>query len=178
MTIPVGEGEVSEEHRLRWRNEIVVDGRGAVDRWTRSRTCRLLSPARLAGRLARARRQFDLGVGLGHLVAGLPNLIATAQQAVQDAGTPDAYALLAGCYGLATEALDKVGGYAAGRITADRAVSTAALSGSPISMAAAARALALVLRRARTARFARDPAQYATGRRTTQQTGERHGSIN
>jgi tetratricopeptide (TPR) repeat protein len=60
------------------------------------------APAEIAGRLARARAWFDAS-DLVHLVADLPDLLATAHQAAEN-GSPDAYARLAACYDVATEA--------------------------------------------------------------------------
>ena len=59
---------------------------------------------------------------------------------------PLAFAQLAACYDLATEALSKTGYESASRITADRATAYAGLSGSPAAMAYSARSLAIVLR--------------------------------
>lgn len=99
--------------------------------------------AALTARLARAQALFD-GGDLARLVAGLPGLLAVAHEAGE--GGPDGYVLLAACYDMATEALNKVGRYQASRITADRARMYAGLSGSPVAMATAARSLGIVLR--------------------------------
>jgi transcriptional regulator with XRE-family HTH domain len=96
-------------------------------------------------RLARARHRFDTG-DLTALIAELPDLIATADQGADQLGEPAAHARLAACYDPATETLNKIGRYGSSRITADRATSQAAMSGSPIAMAAAARSLGIVLR--------------------------------
>ncbi|QXJ25880.1 helix-turn-helix domain-containing protein [Actinomadura graeca] len=103
------------------------------------------SQAQLTARLARARRQFDTG-SLTRLIAELPDLLASANHAAESSRAPEAFALLAGCYDVATETLNKIGSYPASRITADRATTAAALSGSPIAMAASARCLGIVLR--------------------------------
>lgn len=99
----------------------------------------------VTGRLARARRLFDAG-DLAHLTAVLPDLIAAAHHAAEQDDDPRAWALVAGCYDLATGTLNKVGSYASSRVTADRATTYAALSGSTIAMAAASRSLGIVLR--------------------------------
>ncbi|WP_440099727.1 helix-turn-helix domain-containing protein [Streptosporangium sp. H16] len=101
-------------------------------------------PERIASRLAWARSRFDSG-DLARLVADLPDLLALAHEAA-DNRRADACAQAAACYDLATETLDKIGRYEASRITADRASVFAGLSGSPISMAASARSLGIVLR--------------------------------
>ncbi|MEO3854429.1 helix-turn-helix transcriptional regulator [Acrocarpospora sp. B8E8] len=103
------------------------------------------TPAGLAQRLARARRQFDAG-DLAGLVAELPDLIATAHYAAEQGDGPAVHAGVADCYMVATEALDKIGHHGASRITADRAASAARLSESPIAAAAAARCMSIVLR--------------------------------
>ncbi|MCW2765806.1 MAG: Transcriptional regulator, contains XRE-family domain, partial [Nocardioides sp.] len=96
-------------------------------------------------RLAAARRQYDAGT-LTPLVSGLPDLLSTAQEMADRAAAPAAFALLAACYDMATEALNKIGRGGASRITADRSTTWAARSGSPVAMAASARALGIVLR--------------------------------
>lgn len=96
-------------------------------------------------RLARAQMRYDAG-DLPRLIAELPDLIATAHQAAEHSQDSIAYARLAACYDLATEALNKIGAYTSSRITADRATSYAAVSGSPIAVATAARSLSIVLR--------------------------------
>lgn len=101
-------------------------------------------PEQIASRLTWARSRFDSG-DLARLVADLPDLLALAHEAA-DSRRADACAQAAACYDLATEALDKIGRYEASRITADRASVFAGLSGSPISMAASARSLGIVLR--------------------------------
>ena len=103
-----------------------------------------LTPAQIIARLSRARRQFDSG-DLTRLIAELPDLLAAANHTAEDTSAPERYALLAGCYDLATETLNKIGSYQASRITADRATAAAKLSGSPVAMAAAARSLSMVL---------------------------------
>jgi hypothetical protein len=99
----------------------------------------------VTARLARARKHFDAG-DLARLIAGLPDLIAAAHQAAGRDRDPAAWERLAACYDLATGTLNKVGSYGSSRVTADRATTYAALSGSPIAMAAAARSLGIVLR--------------------------------
>jgi transcriptional regulator with XRE-family HTH domain len=106
---------------------------------------RAMCPSDIAARLARAREQFDTG-DLARLIADLPDLLATAHEAVEQDDAPPAHASVAALYDLATEALNKIGRYGASRITADRATTYAAMSGSPIAMAASARALGIVLR--------------------------------
>jgi hypothetical protein len=99
----------------------------------------------VALRLYRARRQFDTGQ-LARLVGGLPDLLAIAHVKAEQTREPKDYARLAACYDLATEALNKIGYLPASRITADRSMASARLSGSPIATAAAARCLSIVLR--------------------------------
>jgi len=95
--------------------------------------------------LARARAMFDAGATVP-LIRRLPGLLATAQSAALARKEPGAYMLLSAWYDLATGALIKVGDTAVGRITADRAVAYARLSGSPAATAYAARSLSIVLR--------------------------------
>ncbi|MEV8639436.1 helix-turn-helix transcriptional regulator [Streptosporangium sp. NPDC051023] len=102
-------------------------------------------PDQIASRLAWARASFDTG-DLSRLVAGLPDLLASAQEAAETHATASAYAQAAACYDLATDTLLKMGRHEASRITADRAVMLANLSGAPISMAASARSLSMALR--------------------------------
>jgi transcriptional regulator with XRE-family HTH domain len=106
---------------------------------------RAVCPSEIVTRLACAREQFDTG-DLTHFIADLPDLLATAHEAVEQDDAPPAHASVAALYDLATEALNKIGRYGASRITADRATTYAAMSGSPIAMAASARALGIVLR--------------------------------
>jgi tetratricopeptide (TPR) repeat protein len=103
------------------------------------------SPTEISARLTCARKWFDTS-DLARLVADLPDLLAAAHEAAEQDGDPAAHARLAACYDLATEALSKIGRYSSGRITADRATTCAAMSGSPIAMAASARALGIILR--------------------------------
>lgn len=106
---------------------------------------RAVAPSEIAAWLRRARRQFDTG-DLARLIAELPDLLATAYEATEHDADPAGYARVAACYDLAAETLNKIGRYGASRITADRSTVYAALSGSPIAMAAAARSLGIVLR--------------------------------
>jgi transcriptional regulator with XRE-family HTH domain len=96
-------------------------------------------------RLGRARRLFDSG-DLARLVAGLPQLLATAHVKSEQTRESADYARTAACYDLATEVLNKVGHLPASRITADRSILCARRSESPIAMAASARCLSIVLR--------------------------------
>jgi transcriptional regulator with XRE-family HTH domain len=101
--------------------------------------------AGVRARLAAAQDYFDRGE-LGALFDVLPRLLSAAQEAVDQTRTPESLARAAACYNLATHSLVKVGRYAAGRITADRAARFAAESGSVLADAAAAWALGVVLR--------------------------------
>lgn len=106
------------------------------------------SPASLAvvsSRLARLRGNYDAG-NLAHVIGALPDLLASADSLARTSPGPARYALRAACYDLATEALNKTGYGSASRVTADRAVASAGLSGSAASAAYAARSLAIVLR--------------------------------
>ena len=96
-------------------------------------------------RLVRARAMFDAGATL-RLIGELPGLLATAQSAALARKEPGSYMLLAAWYDLATDALIKVGDVGASRITADRSVAYAGLSGSAAAMAYSARSLSIVLR--------------------------------
>jgi transcriptional regulator with XRE-family HTH domain len=103
------------------------------------------SPAVVSRRLARLRGTYDAG-HLARVIGALPNLLASADSLARTSPGPARYALLAACYDLATEALNKTGYGSASRITADRAVPSAGLSESAASAAYAARSLAIVLR--------------------------------
>ncbi len=96
---------------------------------------RAVAPSEIAAWLRRARRQFDTG-DLARLIAELPDLLATAHEETEHDADPAGYARVAACYDLAAETLNKIGRYGASRITADRSTVYAALSGSPIAMAA------------------------------------------
>ena len=104
------------------------------------------SAAGVTALLARARTEFDDG-RLTALVRGLPGLLAAGHDLHdQSPGDERHLALLAGCYDLTAEALHKSGSPQAVRISADRAVTYARLSGDPAAEAMAARSLAVVLR--------------------------------
>ncbi|GGS45152.1 helix-turn-helix transcriptional regulator [Streptomyces griseoviridis] len=95
-------------------------------------------------RLAAARRRFDAGQHAA-LLSELPGLLGDAHDAARSRTDLD-YARLSAGYTLATQVLVKVGRHCRARITADRATTYAAVSGSPLASAAAARELAIVLR--------------------------------
>ena len=96
--------------------------------------------------LTRARAEFDDGHLTG-LIRRLPELLAAAHDLHDQAPGDERYlALLAGCYDIAAEALHKSGSPQAARISADRAVTYARLSGDPGAEAMAARSFAVVLR--------------------------------
>jgi hypothetical protein len=104
------------------------------------------SPADVAGMLAHAGRQFDDG-RLAPLVRDLPALLSAGHDVVDRMpGDERCLALLARCYDLASEALHKAGGMQAARLTADRAVTYAGLSGDPLAQAMAARSYGVALR--------------------------------
>ncbi|WP_344885955.1 hypothetical protein [Nonomuraea antimicrobica] len=99
----------------------------------------------IAQQLQVARRQYDTSA-LSMLVAGLPALLTAARDMAERSGTPGGWALLASCYDLATDTMNKVGRPATARLTADRAVLYADRSGDPVATGASARALGMVLR--------------------------------
>jgi transcriptional regulator with XRE-family HTH domain len=104
------------------------------------------SAAGVTALLARARAGFDDG-RLAELIRQLPELLAAGHDLHEQSPGDEGYlALLAGCYDLAAEALHKSGSPQAARISADRAVTYARLSGDPAAEAMAARSLAVVLR--------------------------------
>jgi transcriptional regulator with XRE-family HTH domain len=104
------------------------------------------SEAGVTALLARARADFDDG-RLTALVRQLPGLLAAGHDLHDQApGDERHLALLADCYDLATEALHKSGSPQAARISADRAVTYARLSGDPAAEGMAARSLAVVVR--------------------------------
>lgn len=99
----------------------------------------------VAARLVAGRKLFDTG-NHTQLVASLPDLLAAAHHLTDTTTDPLPCATVAACYDLATHALNKIGRYQASRITADRAVTYAHLSGSPLASALSTRALSIVLR--------------------------------
>jgi transcriptional regulator with XRE-family HTH domain len=101
-------------------------------------------PVALHIRLARARTLFDAGQ-YAVLLQGLPGLLGDAHQSAR-ARTDLGYGQLSACYGLAAQALIKIGSYGRARIAADRAAVYADLSGAALVAAAAAREMAIVLR--------------------------------
>jgi hypothetical protein len=104
------------------------------------------TPARVASLLSTARSQFEDGQ-LTELVLGLPELLAAGHDLIdRSPGDERHLALLAGSYDLAAEAMHKAGTTQAARLTADRGVTYARLSGDPVAEAMAARSLAIVLR--------------------------------
>ncbi|MYX26781.1 helix-turn-helix domain-containing protein [Streptomyces sp. SID8381] len=100
--------------------------------------------APLDARLAHARSRFDAGQHTD-LLRDLPGLLGDAHHVAQTRADLD-HARLSACYTLASQVLVKIGRHDRARITADRAVTYAALSGSALAAAAAARELAIVLR--------------------------------
>ena len=102
-------------------------------------------PAEIKQRLQSARHQYDTSA-LAGLMAGLPGLLVAARDMAERAGTQDGWALLAGCYDLATDTLNKVGQKSPARITAERSVLYADRSGDAVAMGASARARGMVLR--------------------------------
>ncbi|WP_323369113.1 transcriptional regulator [Streptomyces alkaliterrae] len=102
------------------------------------------SPIPLDTRLAAARTHFDRG-NHNQLLALIPDLLASAH--AQAAGRTDtSHARLSACYTLTAQVLVKIGKYEHARLAADRAATYADLSGSPLTTAAAARELSIVLR--------------------------------
>ena len=101
--------------------------------------------ADLLQRLTRARRLYDDGQ-IAPLVEGLPGLLSTAHNAVEESGDRNALVILSATYALAADALTKIGVREQARLTADRAVNYAERSQDPIARAAADRQLAIVLR--------------------------------
>jgi transcriptional regulator with XRE-family HTH domain len=96
--------------------------------------------------LARARAGFDDG-RLTAVVRQLPELLAAGHDLHDQApGDEQRLTLLSGCYDLAAGALHKSGSPQAARISADRAVTYARLSGDPAAEGMAVRSLAVVLR--------------------------------
>ncbi|SDH56635.1 hypothetical protein SAMN05421505_11839 [Sinosporangium album] len=102
-------------------------------------------PAQIQQRLLLARRQFDASA-LAELMATLPGMLAAARDMAERSGTPGGWALLASCYDLATDTLNKVGRKDTARLTADRSVQHADRSSDAVAMGASARALGMVLR--------------------------------
>ncbi len=103
------------------------------------------TPVPLDAQLAAARAYFDAGQH-EKLLAALPGLLGNLHAGARRHRDPLAYARLSAGYGLASEILSKTAAYGRARLTADRAVTYAELSGSPLASAAAARELSIVLR--------------------------------
>ncbi|MCU4747073.1 transcriptional regulator [Streptomyces sp. G-5] len=99
---------------------------------------------RLDAALAASRALYDRGAH-GQLLAALPGLIADGHATASSRQELD-QARLSAVYSLATAVLNKIGSYDRARLTADRARTWAEVSGSPLTSAAAARELAIVLR--------------------------------
>ncbi|MFI6510159.1 helix-turn-helix domain-containing protein [Streptosporangium sp. NPDC050855] len=106
---------------------------------------RTASLAEIQQRLRTARSQFDVSA-LTPLLGGFPAMLAAALDTAERADTPAGWAMLAGCYNLATDTLNKVGRKETARITADRGVLYAQRSMDPVAMAASARAMGMMLR--------------------------------
>lgn len=114
--------------------------------------------------LVRARDQFDAG-RLAELVRGVPGLLAAGHDLADRApGNEHGLALLAACYDIVTEGLHKAGGDASARITADRAVTYARLSGDLAAQAMAARSSAVILRHEDRPQLAADVTRAAAER--------------
>lgn len=105
------------------------------------------STSSVAAKLAAGRRLYDAGKHI-QLIAGLPSLL-TATHYLATAGNPTDYERVAAAYDLATHTLNKIGRHDASRLTADRAMLYARLSGSPLTVALSSRALSIVLRHER-----------------------------
>ncbi|MFV8133209.1 helix-turn-helix domain-containing protein [Streptomyces syringium] len=101
-------------------------------------------PAPLPPRLTRAQSLFDSGRH-AQLLEALPALLADAHAATRTRAEA-AYTTLSACYALASRVLTKIGHYDRSRLTADRALTYADLSGDAITTAAASRELSIVLR--------------------------------
>jgi transcriptional regulator with XRE-family HTH domain len=123
------------------------------------------SAAGVTAFLRNAQGQFDSG-RLAELVHGIPELLAAGHELTGQPGGERHLPLLAGCYDLASEALHKSGSTQAARITADRAVTYARLSGDPAAEAMAARSLAIVLRHEGRQDLAAEVTRAAAGRLT------------
>lgn len=96
-------------------------------------------------RLAEARCAFESARN-DHLLKVLPGLLADAHDGARRTRTDVAHGRLSSAYSLASQVLTKMGRYEQSRLTADRASVYAELSGSPLTVAAAARELSIVLR--------------------------------
>ncbi|MFI6580991.1 helix-turn-helix domain-containing protein [Embleya sp. NPDC050493] len=120
--------------------------------------------------LGRARTLYDVG-DHARLAAAMPNLLATAHTAVQQATDEAVLTRLAACYDLCTQTLSKLGKYGAARSAADRATVYAHQSGSPLAQAASARMLGIVLRHQGQGSIAQRITLEAAGR--VEQTGLR-----
>ena len=104
-----------------------------------------VSPTAVVARLGASRALYDTA-SYTALVAGLPDLLATAHEVADSSDDPAALGDVAACYDLATHVLNKIGRHQASRLTADRAMAYARRSESPLTVARSARALGVVLR--------------------------------
>jgi transcriptional regulator with XRE-family HTH domain len=104
-----------------------------------------LTAATVGTQLTRLRALYDAG-HLAGVVGALPALLASADSLTRTSPGPAGYALLAACYDLATDALNKAGHEPASRVTASRSVTSSGLSGSAAARAYSARSLSIVLR--------------------------------
>lgn len=125
--------------------------------------------------LGASRKDFDKGA-YGNVLEALPGLFAAGHAPISAGkATPLDFAILAACYDLATDAMSKVGAYETGRVTADRSMLYADLSGSPLVAASSARMLSIVLRHrgeaTRAAKLTLDAADkvQGTGLKTSRQ---------
>jgi hypothetical protein len=99
----------------------------------------------VSAKLSTGRALYDNGQHT-RLVAVLPELLATAHRHAETTDHPTNWRVVASCYELATHALSKLGRLDASRLTADRAVTYAQRSESPVAVALSSRALSIVLR--------------------------------
>jgi hypothetical protein len=105
------------------------------------------SAASVAAKLTAGHKLFDTG-NHTQLIAGLPDLLAAAHH-LATVGNPTDCERVAASYDLATHTLNKIGRHHSSRLTADRAMRYAHLSGSPLTVALSSRALSIVVRHER-----------------------------
>lgn len=104
-----------------------------------------VTAAGVEGHLARLLGRFG-AASYGPVAAELPDLLAAAHELAETSPSAAAKARTAACYDLATRTMTKLGRLTSSRVSADRALTAARASGSPLAVAMSTRALGVVLR--------------------------------
>lgn len=104
------------------------------------------TPQQVRVRLQHAHHLGDIAA-LNALVAGFPDLIASAREMAERVNTPAGFALLSECYVLMVRTLNKIEHRGAARLAAERALLIAERSGDPAAIGAASRLMGMLLRK-------------------------------